>query len=68
MKDYLVHAEDHRYEVTCITFRQAQSQAASFRREGLEDITIDQYEDNELTGVYWTYGRNQLKNRLVRHS
>lgn len=66
MKDYLVHAADHSIEVTCVNYGQATREASSLKRQGYDDVTIDQYEDNELTGVYWIYGKNDFANRLVR--
>lgn len=63
MKDYLVHAEDHTEEITAKTWNEAVKEATWFKKFSFDDITIDQYEDNELTGVYWTYNGN----KLVKH-
>lgn len=59
-KDYLVHINDHAEEITCTTFNEARKQAASYKRMGFDDVTIDQYEDEELTGVYWVYYKGKL--------
>ena len=68
MKDYLVHANDHAIEITCVSFAQARSEAASLKSLGHEDVTIDQYIEYELSGVYWTYGKYDLANRLIKHA
>lgn len=63
MKDYLVHINDHAEELTCNNWSEALRQAASYRRMGFTDVTIDQYKNSELTGVYWTFNGN----KIVRH-
>jgi hypothetical protein len=60
MKDYLVHADDHEVEYTETNFAQAKATARQLHWSQHKDVTIDQYEDEELTGVYWTYMDGKL--------
>jgi len=63
MKDYLVHANDHEVEYTEPTWSEARATATQLKRSGQyhdKEVIIDQYEDNELTGVYWQYKDGKL--------
>ena len=63
MKDYLVHADDHRIEVFCRTLTEAKREAAKIYKDGIigrNDVVIDEYDDHELTDVYWIYYKGKI--------
>lgn len=61
-KDYLVHADDHSIEYSFDNLREAKKEATRLysNGSGRNDVTIDEYVNNELTGIYWYYYKGKL--------